>query len=147
MCYIAKSKKERTKYIANKDILVYKVAALVNNYCESVFRNYTYIPNVINKRTKLHYKHSSYEYRHEVIAHKFIGHTIDKGYHSYVKKELCVNNLYMYAAYACVKYMFSYKPLICIECIIPKGTKYCLNKQGEIVSETIIYTGHYESLT
>lgn len=143
MCFLANSKKERTKQTASKDIIVYKVAALVDNHIESLHYDYKYLPNIINKHIKLHYKHVKYTYTHKRLTRIFKGHIIDKGYYSYINKELCTNNLYVDLAYAAVKYWFSYKPIVYAECIIPKGTKYCVNKEDVIISETIIYTGKY----
>lgn len=143
MCYTAKSKKERTKQIASKDILVYKVTALVDDHVESLYRDYKYLPNIINKHIKLHYKYDIYTYRHRGLNCVFKGHIIDKGYYSYINKEIAKNDLSQYLIYACVKYAVSPKPLVCAECVIPKGTKYCVNKEGVVISETIIYTGRY----
>lgn len=143
MCFLANSKRERTKQIASKDILVYKVAILVDDHIESIYYDYKYLPNIINKHIKLHYKHIKCIYKHKRLTRIFKGHTIDKGYYSYINKELCTNNLFYYLGYASIKHWFSYKPIVCAECIIPKGTKYCVNKEGIVISETIIYTGKY----
>lgn len=143
MCFVANSKKERTKQTASKDILVYKVAALVDDHIESLYYDYKYLPNIINKHIKLHYKHIKYTYTHTRLTHVFKGHVINKGYYSYINKELCTSNLFQSLIYASIKYEFSYKPIVCAECIIPKGTKYCVDKEGIVISETIIYTGKY----
>lgn len=143
MCFLASSKRERTKQIASKDILVYKAAILIDDYIESIYYDYKYLPNIINKHIKLHYKHIKCIYKHKRLIRVFKGHAIDKGYYSYINKELCTSNLIFYIGYASIKYWFSYKPIVCAECIIPKGTKYCVNKEGIVISETIIYTGKY----
>lgn len=143
MCFLASSKRERTKQVASKDILVYKVAILVDDHIESIYYDYKYLPNIINKHIKLHYKHIKCIYTHKRLTRIFKGHVIDKGYYSYINKELCTSNLVYYLAYASIKHGFSYKPIVYAECIIPKGTKYCINKEGIVISETIIYTGKY----
>lgn len=143
MCFLANSKRERTKQIASKDILVYKAAILVDDHIESIYYNYKYLPNIINKHIKLHSKHIKCIHKHERLTRAFKGYTIDKGYYSYINKELCTNNLFYYLGYASIKHGFSYKPIVYAECIIPKGTKYCVNKEGIVISETIIYTGKY----
>lgn len=147
MCYTAKSKKERTKRIASKDILVYKVAALVDNHIEAIVGNYKYFPNVISKHIKLHYKGTTHIYKHIGVDHPFKRHVIGRGYYSYINKEICTNNIPKYfLTWACVKYDNSPVPLVCAECVILKGTKYCVNNMGEVISETIIYTGKYKLL-
>lgn len=146
MCYTAKSKKERTKRTASKDIIVYKVAVLIDDHIESIYQDYMYLPNIVNKHVKLHYKHTTYTYRYYMEERVFKGYTIDKGYYSYISKELCRSNLLNFKAATCVKYKFIYKPVVLAECIIPKGTKYCINKEGVVISETIIYTGKYKLL-
>ena len=149
MCYTAKSKKERTKRIAYKDIIVYKVAVLIDDHIESIYQDYKYLPNIINKHIKLHYKHVKYAYTHKRSTRIFKGHVIDKGYYSYINKELCKSDLLHSLMYTSVKYGFCSKsipPIVYAKCIIPKGTKYCVNREGIVISETIIYTGKYESL-
>lgn len=143
MCFLANSKIERTKQIASKDILVYKAAILVDDHIESIQYDYKYLPNIVSKHIKLHYKHIKCIYTHKRLSRIFKGHAIDKGYYSYINKELYTSNLAYYIAYTYIKYGFSYKPIVCAECIIPKGTKYCVNKEGIVISETIIYTGKY----
>lgn len=146
MCYVANSKKERTKQVASKNILVYKVAALVDNHIEAIVGNYKYFPNVISKPIKLHYKGTTYIYKHIRTNNPFKKYIIGKGYYSYIK-EVCTNSMPRYfLVWACVKYDKSPVPLVCAECIIPKGTKYCINSMGEVISETIVYTGRYKQL-
>ena len=145
MCYTAKSKKERTKRIAYKDIIVYKVAVLIDDHIESIYYDYKYLPNIINKHIKLHYKHVKYTYTHKRLTRIFKGHVIDKGYYSYINKGLCTSSLSHSLIYVSIKYGFSYnKPIVYAECIIPKGTKYCVNREGIVISETLIYTGKYD---
>lgn len=146
MCYIANSKKERIKQTAAKDITVYKIAALIGDHLESIYYDYKYFPNIINKYIKLHYK--KYTYIHKRLPHAFKGHVIYKGYYSYINKELCISDLSYSIMCASVKYGLYSKstPLIVYaKCIIPKGTKYCINKKGIVISETLIYTGVYNA--
>lgn len=83
MCFLANSKKERTKQNASKDIIVYKVAALVDDHIESLHYDYKYLPNIINKHIKLHYKYVKYTYTHKRLTRIFKGHV---GYYSYINK-------------------------------------------------------------
>lgn len=68
---------------------------------------------------------------------------ITKGYHSYTNKIITTSiNPHYIEIYNKNKFLdyFSllYKIICVVDCIIPKGTKYYLNNDGEYVSETII---------
>lgn len=75
---------------------------------------------------------------------------ISWGFHSYINCELVPfgNNINLY---------YYRKLIFCIslltdtvylgEFIIPKGATYCLNKNGEAVSDKIMYTGNHIEIT
>ena len=74
--------------------------------------------------------------------------TINCGFHSYINCEL-VSFYNKVNLYSCGK-LILWVPLLSVylgEFIIPKGATYCLNSNGEVVSDKLIYTGNHVEIT
>ena len=74
--------------------------------------------------------------------------TIDWGFHSYINCEL-VSSYNKINLYSCEKliHWISLQTVYLGEFIIPKGATYCLNNNGEVVSDKLMYTGNYVEIT
>lgn len=113
---------------AKKDIVVYKLGRIKNDIFISQYRDYKYILNEKNPNIEIYSD----------------GNRINEGYHSYSKN--CFIEIADYNIY-CIKNanlkfvrLFSQSTAICIgKFIIPKGTTYCINSEGGLVSENIIF--------
>lgn len=111
MCWIDK---QCIKYIANKDITVFKIMRKAGiNKCVSLVKEFEY------KYEQL------YTLDKEIVV-GFIDslYIIHKGFHSYVEGAVGVNKNYT------------------VKCIIPKGSEYYIDKD-EIVSNQIIIKSWY----
>lgn len=114
---------------AKKDIEVYKLGRIKNDVFISQYRDYKYILNEKNPNIEIYPD----------------GNKINEGYHSYSKN--CFIEIADYYNIYCIKNanlnfvgLFSSSTAICIgKFIIPKGTTYCINSNGELVSENIIF--------
>ena len=74
--------------------------------------------------------------------------TINCGFHSYINCEL-VSFYNKVNLCSCGK-LILWVPLLSVylgEFIIPKGATYCLNSNGEVVSDKLIYTGNHIKIT
>lgn len=136
MCWI--SDKYPTKNIATKNIICYKVfneydiilkerKFLGKTYKKeiekfiSLYSKYLYFPYKINSEISLLYSYSSPNkwYKSGLWS-------INKGYHSYETLNVTKRHTNEYCRI--------------IECIIPKGSIYYINRVGHIVSSNIIVT-------
>ena len=112
MCWNAVSDKDLEKKIAKKDIICFKVLQKsIHKYMISIYFNYRY------KR---------------MVRQPFISidepiTSIHNGYHSYKDTKSLFDSILVYP-----------NQRICYF-IIPEGTEYYENSNGELVSETIIY--------
>ena len=92
----------------------------------SLFAKYLYIP--YEKQQFIDLKPIRiYDNIYNVENHKDILYRIDTGYHSYNTIEKAKEDIWFGSE-------------IVVKCIIPKGTEYYINTNGEIVSSTIIVT-------
>ena len=75
---------------------------------------------------------------------------IEEGLHSFLMCKLipfALNvNLYSCKNLMCHLYLTVYTVYLG-EFIIPKGTTYCLNSNGEVVSDSLMYTGNHIKIT
>ena len=74
--------------------------------------------------------------------------TINCGFHSYINCEL-VSFYNRVNLYSCGK-LILWAPLLTVylgEFIIPKRATYCLNNNGEVVSDKLMYTGNHIEIT
>ena len=83
----------------------------------SYFRFYTYYINKLCRTIKIRIQYDKYK---KVYF-------INEGYHSYIDQ-------------AVAKYKIKNSDTFILKCIIPKGTKYAENRDGELVSSTMIIT-------
>ena len=74
--------------------------------------------------------------------------TIDWGFHSYINCELVssYNNVKLYSCGKPILWV-SLPTVYLGEFIIPKGATYCLNSNGEVVSDKLMYTGNHIEIT
>lgn len=133
MCYRAFTKKAKTKQIAEKDIKVYKICINTDHMVVSYFQQYLYIPLEITPEISITFL--------EELGFNYI----INGYHSY-KSCKWYPRLSKYRYLAAViedtyKTYDAKHPVVIAEFIIPKGTIYYENTNGEIVSNQIMFTG------
>ena len=133
MCYNAFTEKARTKRIAGEDIKVYKICDFHNNMVISYFQNYVYVPLEITHEISITF-----------VEEFGLNYVVD-GYHSY-KSCKWYPHLSKYKNLIAViedtYKTYDYKSHVVIaEFIIPKGTIYYENTNGEIVSNQIMFTG------
>lgn len=131
------------KKTAKRDFYVYKIGSIVDNYFVSLYNRYYYTAKKVNNRIDL------------IINNPFSSiKVIQKGYHSY--KFVALGHYYINTPLRTV-YLGSYNAAAsailgsfsgCVVAtfIIPKGSEYYENNDGEIVSSNIIYTGKYVKL-
>lgn len=118
--------------IAKRDIKVYKIGVYAD---ESIFKPFF---------------RSYFEYfTNQIVFEKVkFTDTINWGFHSYINCELVssYNNVNLYS---CGKLILWVSLLIVYlgEFIIPKGATYCLNSNGEVVSDKLMYTGNHIEIT
>lgn len=128
MCWTGKRFFEKMPRIALRDIEVYKV---LGKDGKSPYQEYQYD---FNKETKQVY----------LKTLKRVNGAIDiyEGYHSYSKKCRFVKSFYDNTTYTYITVIcgLSYNNKVIYKAIIPKGTIYYQNRDGEYVSEKIIVT-------
>lgn len=129
MCFIASinTKKQYAPY----DITVYKICHIEDNCAISLYFYFKYKIGKLNEPVELHYTTTAYK---DII--------ICNGYHSY-RKILSNLKLDTFVTFIRRNKAVSIHPRVIAKFIIPKGTAFYENEQGEIVSENIIYTGSY----
>ena len=132
MCFY--KTKESKVLIAKRDIKVYKLGTYANNDSFNPF----------------FYKDFKYSVNLTVFENVEFTNMIAQGLHSFLMCEL--------VPFALNVNLYSCKNLICYlsltiytvylgEFIIPKGATYCLNSNGEVVSDSLMYTGNHIKIT
>lgn len=126
--------KESKVLVAKRDIKVYKLGTYADNdsFNPFFYKDFTYSVNL-------------------TVFEKveFTNRIIERGLHSYIMCKLvpfgtdidlysCGNIIYSISVPAYAIYLGEF--------IIPKGATYCLNRNGEVVSDVLIYTGKYVEL-
>lgn len=129
MCFIASinTKKQYAPY----DIIVYKICHIKDNCAISLYFYFKYKIGKLNEPVELHY-----------ITTACKDMRICDGYHSY-RKILSSLKLDTFVTFIRRNKTVFIHPRVIAKFIIPKGTAFYENEQGEIVSENIIYTGSY----
>lgn len=128
MCFVASinTKKQYAPY----DITVHKICQIKDNCAISLYFGFKYKIGKLNEPVELHY-----------ITTEQKDMIIYKGYYSYrnILSKLKRTTFIRYA------YIENVPPstMVVAKFIIPKGTAFYENEQGEIISENIIYTGVY----
>ena len=142
MCWL--SRNELTKLVATKDIECYKNFRLkdITFKQKSIFnfkigkKKITQLISLFEKYLYIPYKEQPFidlkpirvfGNPYDVEDYKNIYYKIERGYHSYSTIEKSQEDI-----------LFGNE--IIIKCIIPKGSEYYINTNGEIVSSTIIVT-------
>ena len=132
MCFY--KTKESKVLIAKRDIKVYKLGTYAGNDSFNPF----------------FYKDFTYSVNQTVFENvDFTNRIIERGLHSYIMCELAPFVTAM-DWYSCGNFLYPLSvPEYTIylgEFIIPKGATYCLNHNGEVVSDVLVYTGKYVEL-
>lgn len=130
MCFW-KSKQSKV-LIAKRDIKVYKIGSYADGDSFNPFF-YSYFEYPVNQIVFTEVKFTD---------------TINWGFHSYINCKL----VFFYdevSLYSCGKLILwvSLPTVYLGEFIIPKGTTYCLNNNGEVVSNKLMYTGNHIEIT
>ena len=132
MCFYKTKQSKVLK--AKRDIKVYKIGVYAD---EGIFKPFfrSYFEYPVNQIVFTEVKFTD---------------TIDWGFHSYINCELVsfYNNVNLYS---CEKLILG----VCLltdtvylgEFTIPKGATYCLNNNGEVVSDKLMYTGNHIKIT
>ena len=132
MCFY--KSKESKVLIAKRDIKVYKIGVYAD---EGIFRPFF---------------HSYFEYFTNQIVFEKVKFTnmIAQGLHSFLMCELVPFaldvDLYSCRNFICSLDLTEYT-IYLGEFIIPKGATYCLNSNGEVVSESLMYTSNHIKIT
>lgn len=145
MCWIGKGPAK----IAERDIIVYKLGYVIETIKEfrSLYQNYTYYPKRLNKVVTL----VPVIFTTEVskLQPSETG-MIYEGYHSYKSISLPFNRLDTSSRAILLgnirERIGLYNDYYIATFIIPKGSTYYENSNGELVSSNIIYTGKYVKL-
>ena len=130
MCFY--KTKESKVLIAKRDIKVYKLGTYADNDSFNPF----------------FYKDFKYSVNQTVFEKVEFTNIIEQGLHSYIICKLVPFTIDM-DLYSCGNLLYSLSVVYAIylgEFIIPKGTTYCLNRNGEVVSDVLVYTGKYIKL-
>lgn len=129
--------------IAEQDFYVYKLGYVSDKGFRSLYQNFIYIPGVINKNVKMIpfiHNYNIYKLMKEQYGEIFEGSYTSMSYSDLglysriiylgkIVQYIRLNNIYSIATF-----------------IIPKGSEYYENRDGEIVSSNIIYTGKHLKL-
>ena len=141
-CYIENLKAQ----IAKEDINVYKIVKkATKESCISTFRDYTYYLNITPPLLTLGVMIKPYA----IFA------KITEGYHSYSSVNFVCDSIRKgnFGSYVKIIQLGNSKENFTVDnslylatFIIPKGSVYFTNEEGEIVSNKILYTGKYLKL-
>ena len=120
--------------IAKRDIKVYKIGVYAD---EGIFKPFFY---------------QEFEYPvNQIVFEKVkFTDTINWGFHSYINCKLVssYNNVNLYSCGKLILYISLLTDTVYLgEFIIPKGATYCLNNNGEVVSDKLMYTGNHIEIT
>ena len=116
--------------IADEDIFVYKygnVSEEDNCFHPCIKEHFAYKSNVLNKEIKLNLEENK-----NSILMIYAYYIIEEGYHSY-------SYSYRKGCHFLSQHIGKF--------IIPKGTEYYENEDGEVVSSNIIWTGEFKYIT
>ena len=130
MCFY--KTKESKVLIAKRDIKVYKIGIYAKNYSFNPF----------------FYKEFKYPVNQIMFTEVKFTDTIDWGFHSYINCGL-ISSYNEVSLYSCGKLILwvSLPTVYLGEFIIPTEAAYCLNNNGEVVSDKLMYTGNHIEIT
>lgn len=121
-----------------EDIIVYKVVTVNNRGIYSFFQNFAY------KEQKDYCLGCELTVKDNVNDYYYV---IINGFHSYDKKvKVSVNanfSVNVYSMDGAIYWNYVNHGIAIIECIVPKGSTYFENEDGEIVSNRIILTNRH----
>lgn len=131
MCFY--KTKESKVLIAKRDIKVYKIGVYADKgIFKPFFRSYfEYFTNQIVFE-KVKFTNMIAQGLHSFLMCELVPFALDVNLYS------CRNLIYNLGLTAYTVYLGEF--------IIPKGATYCLNSNGEVVSDALIYTGKYIKL-
>lgn len=122
--------KESRVLVAKRDIKVYKIGTYADN----------------NSFNPFYYNDFTYSVNRTVFENVEFTNVIERGLHSYIMCKLAPFATDM-DLYSCGTFLYPLSVLAYAiylgEFIIPKGTTYCLNNKGEVVSDGLMYTGNH----
>lgn len=130
MCFY--KTKESKVLIAKRDIKVYKLGTYADDDSFNPF----------------FYKDFTYSVNQTVFEKVEFTNIVEQGLHSYIMCKLVPFTIDT-DLYSCGNLLYSLSVVYAIylgEFIIPKGATYCLNRNGEVVSDVLVYTGKYVEL-
>lgn len=145
MCWVGRGPAK----IAEKDIVVYKLGYLfeTSKMFRSLYQNYDYFPNAINRALTL------VPLVGGAVVPKLLPTNIgmiQSGYHSYRNISLPFMELGRFSRIILLGKLRNrisvYNNYYVATFIIPKGSTYYENPNGEVVSSNIRYTGKYVKL-
>ena len=126
MCFYKTKQSKVLK--AKRDIKVYKIGVYADDtsFNPSFYQKFKYPVNQI------------------MFTEVKFSDAINWGFHSYINCEL-VSSYNDVKLYSCGKSILwiSLPTVYLGEFIIPKGATYCLNNNGEVVSDKLMYTGNH----
>lgn len=131
MCWTCNINKLKAQ-IAKEDINVYKLGTYADD----------------NSFNPFFYKDFKYSVNQTVFEKVEFTNIIEQGLHSYIMCKLVPFTIDR-DLYSCGNLLYSLPVAYTIylgEFIIPKGATYCLNRNGEVVSDVLVYTGKYVEL-
>ena len=142
MCWYSEKLKIKT---AKKDIPVWKIVWSItnnsyDNVCKSFYKNYTYLKDVLVE-TPIEFK---------VTKNNIIG---TMGFHSYSNKLkwkrdntdiIVFKKKTLFRSKKYITYVANQCDIRIAKFHIPKGYKYAINKDGEIISSAIVFDGFIE---
>lgn len=135
------SNPEKYHKIAEEDITVYKFGHILDGKFIPYFKcDFTYTVNSLNEEVKL-----ILEEYDEIFFDSLGLRLINEGYHSYVNEEKAFYELKILID----SYYSNYGKTSCVvnysisKFIIPKGSEYYENEDGEIVSSQLMWTGEF----
>lgn len=132
---------------AKNDIVVYKLGYVTEEGFSSLYQNYIYVPREINTEVKIRpFIHNYNIYKLEKEQYGIVY----EGYHSYKEITMPYSELYIDSRMVhlgkTVDRISLFNLYHIATFIIPKGSEYYENEDGELVSSNIIYTGKYIKL-
>lgn len=151
MCWIERQENVHIK-IADKDIEVYKIVSDASKqFCKSLIQGFTYKANIRYEMDAMKLEESSFGSSFCPTDLIYIG----KAYHSYTKISFTLKKPYPPCSTPEYKGIITGNLLMPIRInnpyyvatfVIPKGSQYAVNEQGEIISNQIMYTGNHLKL-
>ena len=132
MCFY--KTKESKVLVAKRDLKVYKLGTYANNDSFNPF----------------FYKDFTYSVNLTVFEKVEFTNMIAQGLHSFLTCELVpfALNVNLYSCKNLMYHLFLTAYTVYLgEFIIPNGATYCLNSNGEVVSDSLMYTGNHIKIT